>query len=102
MLGDGSKFRRFQPVKTQQIDLIIGRGDAEIDIETPAISRRHLRIEGSAEAMTVSDLDSSNGTFIRDIPCLAGEIMFIDEDDEIQLGDVRIKIQVLTRDIQAT
>jgi pSer/pThr/pTyr-binding forkhead associated (FHA) protein len=50
--------------------------------------------------MTISDLGSSNGTFIRGIPCLPGEIMFIETDDEIFLGDVGFRISVLDKEIE--
>jgi len=94
-LGDDQDFKRFCVVNTQHIDIVIGRGDAEISIETSAISRNHVRLQNAGEALTISDLGSSNGTFIRSIPCLPTEIMFIAPDDEILLGDVRFHINVL-------
>jgi len=94
-LGDGTGFKRYCMVNVEHIDVLIGRGDAALAIETPAISRRHIRLEKAGESLTVSDLGSSNGTFIRGIPCLPGEVMFIEQEDEIQLGDVRFHITVL-------
>jgi len=94
-LGDGSGFKRYCPVNSGLVDVVIGRGDAELSIEMPAISRRHVRLENADELLTVSDLGSSNGTFIRGIPCLAGEVMFIGPEDEILLGDVRFHIHLL-------
>lgn len=96
-LGDNTGFRRYCVVDTQHIDVVIGRGGTDIGIATPAISRRHVRLENVGESMTISDLGSSNGTFIRGIPCLPAETMFIDPEDEVLLGDVRFRIRVLTR-----
>lgn len=96
LLGGGTGFKRFCVVNTAHIDVVIGRGDADIRIETPAISRRHARLENDTGSLTITDLGSSNGTFIRGIPCLPTEIMMVDPEDEILLGDVRFRISMLT------
>ncbi|HVN53487.1 MAG TPA: FHA domain-containing protein [Anaerolineaceae bacterium] len=45
--------------------MIIGRDPAcDIIIESPAVSRRHARIEVQGDRVTLEDLGSSNGTFI--------------------------------------
>ena len=93
-------FKRLVAVNTAQINLVIGRGEADISIEHPAISRAHARLQCDTQSMTLSDLGSSNGTFIGGIPCLPGEIMFIDTDDEISLGDVAFSINVLGKEIK--
>jgi len=93
-------FKRLCAVNTAQIDLVIGRGEADISIEHPAISRAHVRLQCDAHSMTLSDLGSSNGTFIRGIPCLPGDIMFIETDDEIFLGDVGLRISVVGKKME--
>jgi len=95
-LGNDAGFERFCVVNTAHIDIIIGRGDADICIETPSLSRRHARLANAGESLTITDLGSSNGTFIRGIPCLSAEVMFIEPEDEILLGGVRLHIHVLT------
>jgi len=100
--GDGGRFRRFSVISESDFDLVIGRGDAGIVIDAPSISRCHARLQGDAESMTISDMGSSNGTFVRDIPCLAGEIMFIEPQDDILLGDVSVRISILTKDDKLT
>lgn len=45
-------------------ELVIGRADADLDIDDPQISRRHLRLRCVSGAVLVEDLDSSNGTFL--------------------------------------
>jgi hypothetical protein len=101
-LDADTRFKRLCAVNTEQIDLIIGRGEADISIEHPAISRSHARLQCDMQSMTLSDMGSSNGTFIRGIPCLPGEIMFIETDDEIFLGDVGFRISVLSKEVEAS
>jgi hypothetical protein len=93
-----TRFKRYCAVNTEQFNIIIGRGEADISIEHPAISRVHARLESDAEIMTLSDLGSSNGTFINGTPCLPAEIMFIEPGDEIYLGEVRFSISVIRKE----
>ncbi|MET1087850.1 MAG: FtsK/SpoIIIE domain-containing protein [Arthrobacter sp.] len=44
----------------------IGRTGAELTIPDPAVSRAHARIDVSDRALTITDLDSTNGTFVDD------------------------------------
>jgi pSer/pThr/pTyr-binding forkhead associated (FHA) protein len=101
-LDADTRFKRLCAVNTEQIDLVIGRGEADISIDHPAISRAHARLQCDTQSMTLSDLGSSNGTFIRGIPCLPGEIMFIETEDEIFLGDVGFRISVLSKEVEAS
>jgi len=94
-LGDDTAFKRFCLVDTEHFDVVIGRGDVELAIETATISRRHVRLEYDGTSLTLSDLGSGNGTFVRGIPCLPAEIMCIEPADEILLGEVRLCVQVL-------
>jgi hypothetical protein len=100
LLDAVTPFRRFCAVNTQQINIVIGRGEADISIEHPTISRVHARLESAAGLMTLSDLRSSNGTYIRAIPCLPGEVMFVVAADEIFMGDVRFRIRVITKEAE--
>ncbi len=101
-LDADTRFKRLCAVNTEQINLVIGRGEAGISIDHPAISRAHARLQRDTQSMTLSDLGSSNGTFIRGIPCLPGEIMFIEAEDEIFLGDVGFRISVLSKEVEAS
>jgi pSer/pThr/pTyr-binding forkhead associated (FHA) protein len=47
--------------------------------------------------MTLSDLGSSSGTIIKDVPCLPGEIMVVEAGDEIFLGDIRIRFSIIEK-----
>ena len=96
MLDADTPFKRFCFVDTGRINAVIGRGDADIAIEHAAISRAHARIQSDGEYLTLSDLGSRNGSFIGDVPCLPGEILFLRGDDEVFLGDVKMTIRVVT------
>lgn len=51
---------------------ILGRdADDGIRIESPTVSRRHARIVVEPDGATLEDLDSKNGTFLRDQPVTA-------------------------------
>jgi|GEM_PF-1203441 len=95
ILADNTRIRQYCAVDTEHVDLIVGRGGADICIDTPAISRSHARVQADGDGMTLSDLGSSNGTAIRGIPCLAGEIMYIGVDDELLLGDVVLHVSMI-------
>ncbi len=95
LLDTDTPFKRYCAVDTEQINIVIGRGDADISIEHRTISRAHARLESDAQFMTLSDLGSSNGTFINGVPCLHGEIMFIEAEQEVFLGEIRFRIQVV-------
>ena len=96
LADESNNFQLFCIVDSKNIDIIIGRGDADISIEARSISRNHARLKLDGKSLTLCDLGSSNGTFIRGIPCLPEEIMFIEAEDEIQLGDIHCRIRLQT------
>lgn len=44
--------------------VVIGRHDADVNVEDPEISRHHAAIELTGDTMTLVDLGSTNGTFV--------------------------------------
>jgi len=99
-LDANTGFKRFCFINTQKISVIIGRGDADINIEHVAISRAHARVESDGELISLTDLGSRNGTFVGDVPCLRGEIMYVQADDEIYLGQVKLRIRVARQEAE--
>ncbi|MBT8075376.1 MAG: FHA domain-containing protein [Gammaproteobacteria bacterium] len=91
-MGPETRFKRFCFVNSANIDIVIGRTGADINIDSPAISRVHVRIESAGEQLTITDLGSRNGTSVRDIPCLPGEVFFFGPEDEIFLGDIQLEV----------
>jgi diguanylate cyclase (GGDEF)-like protein len=48
-------------------DLLVGRGDdSDIRIQDNSVSRKHVKVTPTAEGYCVSDLGSTNGTFVND------------------------------------
>ena len=94
VLRDGTAFEDACAVSENAINVIIGRGDADLVIDSPAVSRRHVSLKGTFRELTVSDLGSSNGTSINGVPCLEGEIMFIEPGDVLVLGDARCSLEI--------
>jgi len=95
-------FRRFCAVNSAQIDISIGRGQTDMILDHPGISREHARLMGTSDSLTFSDLGSSNGTFINGTPCLPTEIMFIEIDDEIVLGKVQLRFTIARNQTELT
>jgi predicted Zn finger-like uncharacterized protein len=45
--------------------VVIGRSDADINVDDPEVSRQHAAIEISGDKVTLVDLGSTNGTFVN-------------------------------------
>ena len=76
--GAGTQFDVSRP-------LVIGRDDtADLVIEDSQASRRHARIEPTANGAIVEDLQSTNGTFVNDNE-LHGRVE-MGPDDELLIG----------------
>jgi predicted Zn finger-like uncharacterized protein len=58
----GPEAGRIYPVEKPRV--VIGRHDADINVEDPEVSRSHAAIEISGEKVTLVDLGSTNGTFV--------------------------------------
>ena len=93
-LPDGTPFVRTCDANGAAIDVVIGRGQTDITIECEDVHREHVRLSGSKDMLTISDLGSSRGTWINRIPCMRGEIMFIGAEDTVFLGDVSFQVRV--------
>jgi two-component system cell cycle response regulator len=51
------------------VPLVLGRGeDCEIRINDHSVSRRHARIDPGPDGFDAVDLNSTNGTFVNDVP----------------------------------
>jgi pSer/pThr/pTyr-binding forkhead associated (FHA) protein len=98
LIDTDTSFKRYCVINTQQVNVVIGRGDADINIKHPVISRSHARLQSDGKYMTLSDLGSSTGTFIKGTPCLQDEVMYIEAEDEIFLGDVRLRFSIIKKE----
>jgi pSer/pThr/pTyr-binding forkhead associated (FHA) protein len=59
--------KRWSFEKSIEIGREVGPGGAALPVDN-TVSRRHARIEVEDKALTIADLDSSNGTILRGQP----------------------------------
>jgi two-component system cell cycle response regulator len=65
--------------------VVLGRGnDCDIRINDHSVSRRHARIQPGADGYYAVDLQSTNGTFINDVPA---SITKLKDGDYLRIGN---------------
>lgn len=65
--------------------LVIGRGnDCEVRINDHSVSRRHARIQPGADGYYAVDLQSTNGTFVNDVPA---SMYKLKDGDYLRIGN---------------
>ena len=74
--------------------IIIGRHDADINVDDPEISRQHAALEISNDRITLVDLGSTNGTFMGDEPVKEAPI---ENQGEFTIGGSTIMLIVTAR-----
>lgn len=58
--------QRFEPAGEE---MIVGRGiDADLQVDQDSVSRRHARLSRKDGAWLIADLQSTNGTYVNDMP----------------------------------
>lgn len=79
---DGQRYLLTGPVT------VIGRGsEADIIVDDPGISRRHLEIRVGPDGVVATDLGSTNGTFVEDHKVAAATLV---DGNTITIGRTRI------------
>lgn len=79
---DGQRYLLTGPVT------VIGRGsEADIIVDDPGISRRHLEIRVTPDGVVASDLGSTNGTYVEDHKVPAATLV---DGNTITIGRTRI------------
>ena len=74
-------------------DAVLGRGDdADLRIEDPSLSRTHVRFERDGDTLTITDLDSLNGTLVEGTR-LSGTKR-LNSGDLLTLGNVLVRFAV--------
>lgn len=62
---------------------VFGRKGADVDLDDPAVSRRHFQVEVAGREFFIRDLDSSNGTFVNGERVRYTELL---DGDEVRAG----------------
>jgi len=66
--------------------LVVGRGDdCDVRIQDHSVSRKHARIEATADGVVVADLMSTNGTFVNNHPISASTLLH--DGDYLRIGN---------------
>ncbi|MCS6852214.1 MAG: GGDEF domain-containing protein [Gemmataceae bacterium] len=65
--------------------VVLGRGeDCDIRINDQSVSRRHVRIEPNGSGYVAIDLDSTNGTYVNDVPTSKAQLK---DGDYLRVGN---------------
>lgn len=84
---DQRLYGKRQPLTGEPVTL--GRGAENVVVlENDSVSRRHARIEQRGINWWVLDLDSTNGTYVNDIPVRAHQL---ERGDQVKVGDTILK-----------
>ncbi len=88
-----------QPSNVRRItirhDIVIGRGsDCNLRLSAPQVSRRHCFLRVGRDSVSITDLDSSNGTFIDGQRIAAGKRCGIADGVQLALGPIRFIVHV--------
>jgi CheY-like chemotaxis protein/ribosomal protein L40E len=82
---DDASFERTSGERT--IDL------SQFDAHKLGVSRRHLRVQQKDGAVYITDLGSTNGTYLNDRPVTAHAARLIRNGDVVRLGSLEIQVE---------
>jgi predicted Zn finger-like uncharacterized protein len=71
--------------------VVIGRADADLDLNDPEVSRWHCAIEVKDRIVRLRDLDSTNGTYFEEERVRAAELL---NDAEFRIGSSVVRVTV--------
>ncbi|MCA9063507.1 MAG: FHA domain-containing protein [Planctomycetaceae bacterium] len=78
---------------TVRHDIVIGRGaDCNLRLSAPQVSRRHCFIRVGKDGASITDLDSSNGTFLDGKRIQSGKRFELTDGSVLSLGPIRFRI----------
>jgi len=83
-------FKKVAVEKGYYFSLIVGKGsEANVKLDNERISRNHLQLVYNSEgSLHVTDLGSTNGTFLNGFKLVAGEDKLLKPKDKLQLSGV--------------
>ena len=91
LFGDGLEALALRPPAIAVGEaLVVGREPgANLVVDDPAVSRRHLLLRREAEGWSVVDLGSLNGTFVNGFRV---ERAMLEPRDELRVGDTLLRL----------
>jgi pSer/pThr/pTyr-binding forkhead associated (FHA) protein len=95
-----------QPSNVRRItvrhDIVIGRGsDCNLRLSAPQISRRHCFLRVGRDGVSVTDLDSSNGTYLDGTRLKPGKREDVANGASLSLGPIRFIVHVRDEAVSA-
>lgn len=82
---------------TVRHDIVIGRGaECNLRLSSPQVSRRHCFLRISNDAVTVTDLDSSNGTFMNGKRLPSGKRFPLADGTQLAVGPIGFVARVVS------
>ena len=88
----GPEAGKIYPIEKPRV--VIGRQDADINVDDPEISRQHAALEVSGEKVTLVDLGSTNGTFMAEEPVQTSPI---ENQGEFSIGGSTLMLIITPR-----
>ena len=80
---------------TVRHDIVIGRGsECNLRLSAPQVSRRHCFLRVGRDGISITDLDSSNGTWVNGARISPGTRKELTDGAQISLGPVRFLLHV--------
>ncbi len=75
-----------------QAEMFIGRDPtADITVSDQGISRKHAKVNKEGDKVRLTDLNSSNGTFVNDKRIAPGNSVILAKEDMVKLGNTILK-----------
>jgi len=77
--------------KVERASVVIGRGESEISLDDPEVSRQHARLEVHGASVFVRDLGSTNGVFVDEVKVAEAELV---NHSEFRVGGTHLMLIV--------
>ncbi len=76
-------------------DIVIGRGsECNLRLSAPQVSRRHCFLRIGRDSATITDLDSSNGTFLDEAKIPSGKRCDLQDGMTLAVGPIRFLVRI--------
>ncbi len=90
---------QFKQIPLEVGTVVLGRGqDADIKLDDELVSRKHCAIHFDGKTVTISDLGSTNGTYVDG---QAVQTCALEPDNRLQIGKMVMKIDFKDQDEEA-
>jgi pSer/pThr/pTyr-binding forkhead associated (FHA) protein len=74
-------------------ETLIGRGDVAVKVDDGFVSRQHARLDASPDTLTLTDLGSSNGTFVDERRLNAAETVTLNAGQQFRVAHTTFTLE---------